>query len=343
MSNENRFVGMDIGQNAIRVVDLSATREGFKVESLHIAKTKTEFTEDGSVVDYGELVGAIKSLTEHANYPNRPVVVALKGPAVIAKRLSVFVGNIDDFDEQFRWIVDQYAYIDQEDMAVDYKLIGASERYGYIDVVLIASKRDVLQDFISVTDGANIKLGAVEPEILALERMYKVLNLQQKGVDAILHVGVLGSLIMFMKNGAFMFCKSIELGGKHFTDMLQSEMGLSYEDAEKYKFDPTSHAEPAKVFDELKRYSTYQYNVSVDKAVKFYQLLGGTEPSRFIMSGAASQTAGLAESLSEKYNVDVEFMDPWGKFELAEGITVDPSERYTYNIALGLALYDIVW
>ncbi len=340
--NIKLFMGMDIGYNSIRVADLSTTNDGYILEYLHESEIKTEFTENGSVVDYGTLVQELKKIVNTPKFPNTQVAVAIKGPAIITKRVSVNVDNYDEFNEQFRWIVDQYAYVDQEAMAIDYKLLGASERYGYADVMIIASKRDVLQDFLSVTAAANIKLSAVEPEVLALERMYKVLHLDTTGVDAIVHVGVLGTLVVFMRHGTFMFCKPIMRGGMHFTKTLQEDFDLTIEDAERYKLNPDSFSEPTKFRDALNRCIAYDYGVELDRVFTFYKLLGGSEPSKIILSGAASQTLGLREYLEEKYSVPVNYMDPWVKVELAEGINIPEHKKYTYNIALGLALSGVV-
>lgn len=345
MSNDELHVGLDIGANAVKAVLLGVNKNGFILEQARISKLANSSIENGMIMDYGELVRGITDVMRNDIFKTDRVSIALKGPSVVVRRVAVYTDNRDELSETFLWSVNQYGDIDPEEMSVDFEVLGGAELFNSADVLFTAAKKDVITDFVSVLESSKTVPAVVEAEALSLVRLYRGLNYPKKDTTMLIHVGYVGSLVIFIKDGRFDFCKEINCGGKSFSDMIKHDLGVDDKEAERIKIDPNLYDDPKAVMDIINRVVTIEYLLETDSVYKFYTLKNGQPPARIFLSGGASETAGLKEALTAKYSVPVDYLNPWKNVALAPEYEdfFNTDNRYTYNVALGLAMHGHVF
>lgn len=341
MANEEFHVGLDIGANAVKAVLLSKSKSGFVLEEARMSKLSYSAVENGKIMDFGELVHGIIDVMRNNIFGTNKVNIALKGPSVVVRRVSVYTDSREELYESFLWVVNQYGDIDPEEMSVDFEILGGAETFNSADILFTAAKKDVIIDFVSVLESSNVKPAAIEAEALSIVRLYRGLDYPKSDTTMIIHAGYVGSLIIFIKDGKFNFCKEIACGGKAVTDIIKHDLNVDDQEAEKIKLDPNVYNDPKAVTDIINRAITIEFVLATDSVYKFYTLKNGKPPERIFLSGGASETFGLKEALSAKYSVPVDFLNPWKSIEV-KGEYVDffnTDNRFSYNVALGLAMH----
>ncbi len=137
--SDKYHIGLDIGANTIKAVSLSPTKTGFVVDRFRNNTFEGVVTENGIINDYGELVNRILE-TIDASFPVRTVAVALKGPSVLVRKMLVNNDSLGDLKE-FRWIADQYACVEPEEMCMDFETLPSQDLYNHTSIVMTAAKK----------------------------------------------------------------------------------------------------------------------------------------------------------------------------------------------------------
>ena len=341
--SDNFHIGLDIGANSIKAVKVASTKTGFFVDKFKHTDFSDVVTENGAVMDYGELVKRLNDLID-VSFGTKEVAIALKGPSVLVRKMLVNNDSLGDIGE-FRWIADQYAYVEPEEMSIAFETLPSQDLYNHTSIVMTAAKKDTITDFVSVMESASLIPKVIESEAMAIVRLYRTLyNKNTVDIHMILHVGYVGSFIILTKNGMFDYCRELSRGGKYCTELIMHDLEVDEATAEEIKIDPEKHSNPDKVIETLERIFDIEFIQEVEYVLKFYLLRGGSLPDKIYLSGGACQTIGLEKALREKYKVSVEYIDPWDKITMEESVgSVTELGRYTYNVALGLALHGYVY
>ncbi len=113
-----------------------------------------------------------------------------------------------------------------------------------------------------------------------------------------------------------LFSRDITVGGSQFTDVLQRNLGLSFQEAEAVKrgaTEPVDGVEEKSIVP-LMNDVTEIVALEIQKTFDFYRAT--TEDSeivvqKILISGGGSKLAGLAEELSKRLELPVEILDPF--------------------------------
>lgn len=340
---ESSHIGIDIGTNVIKAVLLGVTKTGFVVEKLRVVDYDNKVTENGAIMDYGELVHRLVEIID-SSFPTKDVAIALKGPSVLVRKMLVNNDSLGELGE-FRWIADQYAYVDPEEMCIDFEALPSQDLYNHTSIIMTAANKDVVTDFVSVIESARLVPRIIEPEAMSIARLYRTLHKNSAAkVNMVIHVGHIGSYVIFMKNGFFDFSREVSRGGKYFIEMIRHDLDVDEETAENIKNHPLEYEDQEKLTSVFERIFGIEYVKEIDYVVKFYMLRGGSLPDNIYLSGVDCQIPGLEKALREKYTVPVEFLDPWKVISLPDKVgRIKPEDRYSYSVVLGLALHGQVF
>jgi type IV pilus assembly protein PilM len=117
------------------------------------------------------------------------------------------------------------------------------------------------------------------------------------------------------------FTRDITVGGSQFTDILQRNLGLSFQQAEAVKrgvVDPASGMDE-KAIEPLMNNVTEMVAMEIQKTFDFYRATSeetGVKVQKILISGGGSKLAGLAEELSNKLELPVEVLDPFRQIKV---------------------------
>ena len=88
LTPKRQLVGLDIGSSGIKLVQLKENRGRYVLQKFGFKPLEPEVIVDGTVMDEGQVVSAIKALFDELNVKVKQVAVSISGHAVIIKKIS---------------------------------------------------------------------------------------------------------------------------------------------------------------------------------------------------------------------------------------------------------------
>ncbi|MGA1861828.1 type IV pilus assembly protein PilM [Deferribacter thermophilus] len=339
MFKKRNVIGIDIGSNSVKILELRSKKGGFEVAKAVIEELPEDSISEGSIVDYGEVINTVVSAFKKGKFSHKYVGVALKGNDVIAKRLQVNVPDIKNFDETFRWDAEQYIQMKMEDVNIDYEILEYNEDIGQAEVILAVARKDLISDYASVVESAKLKLSLVDLEIFSLINCFEMNYGREGGVNLIANIGHTTTLLVYVKNGLYEFSRTIDFGVKECIEEIQKKHGLIYEDARIKLMDKESLE-----FDEELQSNVEQFNEKLANEIKnsmnyFYTTTQQVVDKIYICGGGANlyKVKEIIEKITE---VETSMFNPFANFDISKQVDQEilSNNIYQFNVACGLSI-----
>jgi type IV pilus assembly protein PilM len=319
-------VALDIGSSFIKLVRLKAAKGGYHLDKFGMVPLPPEVIVEGAVMDAGRVVEAIKELLNSQQVKTKEVVLSVSGSSVIIKRISVADMTDEELSESIKWEAEQYIPFSIDDVNVDFQKLGPGAQEGQADVLLVAVKKDKINDYINLVKEAGLDPVVLDVDAFALANMYELNYDLEAGITALLNIGASVMNINILKDGMSIFTRDVTVGGNRYTEALQREFGLSYEDAEKVKrgeaVEGASHEQTAEVMASVTEDIVGETQRSLDF---FRSTTGSDQVSRVLVSGGCARISNFTTVLAQRIEIPVEITNPF------KNIQVDPKR---FNAAL---------
>lgn len=336
-------VALDIGSNSIKLVQMKQTKKGWELVKLGIAGLPPEAIVDGSIIDSMTVANTLRELVREHNVKVKDTASSLTGHSVIIKKVSFPAMTEDELAESIQWEAEQYIPFPITDVNIDFQILGAdTEGRGQMDVMLVAVKKDVINDYNNVLKEAGLNPVVIDVDSFALENMMEINYPVTPGENiAMVNIGATVTSISVLFGGMTIFTRSIPMGGNQFTEEIQREFNVSFQDAEDLK---TGKKEPAAdasdlphALDAVSTNLTFEIKRSLDFFLGGSQ---GADVSKIYLCGGGSKVAGLKELMQEKTGIPVEMADPFKNIDMR--IKNADEERLKelapfFGVAVGLA------
>jgi type IV pilus assembly protein PilM len=146
--------------------------------------------------------------------------------------------------------------------------------------------------------------------------------------------------INITKGGMPLFVRDVSVGGNQYTDILQKELQLNFQEAEDLKLGRSGGGE-AEMVQPLLESITDMLIMEVQKTFDFFRETYPTERiTQILLSGGTSNMSGLAARLEETFKYPTQVLNPFKTISVApkvEGAKVR-SLGPALAVAVGLAL-----
>lgn len=308
------MVGLDIGSNSVKIIQLASSKKGWKLVNLGMTQLPPEAIVDGAIIDSMTVISAVKELVAQQGIKIKNCVSALTGHSVIIKKVNLPVMTEAELAESIQWEAEQYIPFPIADVNIDFQILGAdTEGRGQMEVMLVAVKKDVINDYANVIKEAGLTPVIVDVDSFALENMFEVNYAVAPGENiAIVSIGATIASINILRSGVTVFTRAIPLGGNQFTEEIQKAFGISFKDAETLKLGGEVSGVEAGGVDEIIGRVSANIAVEVKRSIDFF--LGGA-PGMFIskiyLSGGCTKTKGLSAVIQERTAIPVEMLNPF--------------------------------
>jgi type IV pilus assembly protein PilM len=309
------LVGVDIGSSAVKAVELKPGGRGgeYHLVKLGLEPLPPEAIVDGAIMDSGAVIDAIQRLFSANKIKTNEVATSVSGNAVIVKKISLPQMTQEELAESIHWEAEQYIPFDIQDVALDYELVEGSGSGGNMDVMLIAVKKDKISDYTSAISQAGKTANVVDVDVFALQNCYEV----NYGVDpgrvvALLNVGASIMNINIVKGGTSIFNRDIAVGGNQYTDAIQKDLNLSFEQAENLKKGARVEGAARENLGPILQAVSENIALEIQKTFDFFKATSSEDRiDRIFLSGGTSKVQGLQDLLSDRFEAGVEIMNPF--------------------------------
>ncbi|HEY6012328.1 MAG TPA: type IV pilus assembly protein PilM [Nitrospirota bacterium] len=312
-------VALDIGSTFIKLVQLKGSGKGYQLVKFGMVPLPPEVIVEGAVMDAGRVVDAIKELLKSQKVTTKQVAISVSGSSVIIKRVSVADMSDEELAESIKWEAEQYIPFSIDDVNVDFQKLGPGAQEGQADVLLVAVKKDKINDYVNLAKEAGLEPVVMDVDAFALANMYELNYTLEGGVTALLNIGASVMNINILKDGASIFTRDITVGGNRYTEALQRDFGLSYEDAEKVKRGEDVEGADHEQLSAAMAAVTEDIVSETQRSFDFFRSTTGSEQvSRVLVSGGCARIGNFTSMLSERLELPVEVANPF------KNIKVDP-------------------
>ena len=315
------IIGLDIGSRYIKIVQLKEVKTGYQLERLGIAPLLPELIVDGSILDSPRVVEAIKGLISEKNIKVKDTALAVTGhSSVIIKRIAMPKMTEEELGESIKFEAEQYVPFDIEDVNLDFQILGQREDQDQMDVLIVAVKKDKINEYVSVVLESGLSPVIVDVDAFALENMYEI-NYEITADEnvALVNIGASTINLNIIKGGVSIFTRDSSVGSNLHTEALQKEFNISYDDAERLKqgeaIEGVSQEDVASIL------ISASEDIISEISRSFDYFKGATSQEKIheiIISGGSALIKDFVPMLSERAGINVKIIEPFKNIHIPD-------------------------
>jgi type IV pilus assembly protein PilM len=356
---KNQLVGLDIGSHAIKLVEIEDSKKGRILKNFGIIGLPQDAIVEGAIKEMEIVSSAIKTLYKNMKIKNKNVVTSISGYSVIVKKISIQKRGEAELDASIQDEAEQYIPFDINDVNLDYEILtppgneeaekkgeGDKGDKGLMDVMLVAAKKDIVEDYVSLLHLTGLSPAILDVDAFALQNAFELSAESISGCYALVNVGAEELGINAIKNGVSIFTRDSSYGGYQINEAIMSKFDVSYEEAEKIKLGGTKIDQKDK--GALEEIFTSVISGWVNEIKRALDFLATTYPDetieKIVISGGSCRFPGFQKYLELETEIPVIELNPFGNLQVNDK-AFDP-KYLTYMapqaaIAVGLALRSI--
>lgn len=342
------LAGIDIGASAIKLVQLAGDRTSgtYAVECCAWTPTPRGAIKDGAIVDVDAIAAAIRRLLRSSHSNAKRVALAIPASAVISRELTLPADLSErEMEVQVEFEANQYVPFAADQVNLDFCVLGPSKSSAHdVDLLMVASRREKVEDLQSVADEVGVVLEVVDVDALAAQRALAHVDGGQGTADgdgprvALLDMNAASTVLRVLQGDKLLHERELLIGGHNLTQDLARHYSLSEEEAETRKCQGDLPADYATVV--LAPFLA-QAAQEVNNAIQlFFTRTSYRSIDKIWLAGGSAIPAGLASAVQAASGFDCQVVYPFAGMpvgeELAAGTFAREAPRYL--TACGLAM-----
>ncbi len=313
---QNAVLGLDISTAAVKLLELNKIGTRYRVESYAVAPLPQDAFVDKNIANAEVIADAIKNAVKQSGTKLKQACVAVSGSTVMSKVITVPVTlSESDIEDHVMDEATQYVPYALDEVSLDFEVQRVNEANPeLLDVLLVASRKENVNDRVDVLSKAGLKAKIVDVEAFAMENAFGLVTDQIEGSSsgrtfAIADVGATMTTLTVIHDGHTVYTREQGFGGKQLTEEIQRRYGFSYEEAglakkrgglpERYGVDVLDPFKKA-MAQQISRAMQFFISSSANRGVESIILAGGCAS----IPGAASiveQTLGMTTYLANPF------------------------------------------
>lgn len=337
---KKQVVGCDIGSSAIKIVELRPLKNGeFQLLHSAAAELSPEAIVDGAIMDSSLVVDALSRLIAENGIKNQSFGGSLSGHSVIIKKIQLPAMSEAELTESIQWEAEQYIPFDINDVNLDYEVLDDSGA-DTMDVLLVAVKKDRIADFTSVVTQAGKEPVLVDVDVFSLQNAFEANYGHSDETVALVNVGASVMNINVLHAGSSIFWRDVAFGGNQYTEAIQRELNLPREDAERLKLGERVGEHSLQSILGVLNSVSEDLAAELQKTIDFFVATSSVDQlDRVVLAGGSAQVLNLDEVLRERFQVEVEIMNPFRSIRYSES-DFDPEwiNRHAPSMAIAVGL-----
>jgi type IV pilus assembly protein PilM len=338
------MIGLDISSSAVKLVELSRSGDGYKVEAYRVLPLPANTVVEKNIADLDALSETIESVVKRSGTKLKDTIAAVSGSSVITKEIELPAGLTElQMEMQIEVEADQYIPYPMEEVAFDFDVIGPLENNpDLVKVLLAACRQENVEHRRQALEMAGLQPKVIDVEGFAVERAYKLMEdqLDQVGdqVVAIADIGATMFTFTVLVDGKTIYSREQLFGGKQLTEEIQRRYGLSWEEAGEAKrkggLPEDYESEVLAPFKE----SLIQH---ITRSLQFfYSSSHFNYVDQLFLAGGVSALEGLVDEVEQAIGLPTAVANPLANMQLSKSINASAiaNDAPALLLAVGLAM-----
>ncbi len=336
---KDAVVGVDISATAIKLIELEKKKSGYRLKAFANIPLPRDAIVENTVIDSIAVSQALLDAVEESGTKVKNVAIAVSGNALIIKTIQVPTTTEFELEAQISFEADQHVPFDIEDVYSDFQILGVNEDDPEVmDVVLVACKREVVDDYQLVLSEAGLITTCVDCAVFAIENAAEELGLldvssieldaaealdsdsEEGGAVALVNIGANIINVNILCNGKMMFVRDQFYGGQNLTELIQKAHAISFSAAEEMKKQSIAMVDSnviAEFYDNL--------GSEISRSLDFYSANNTEDPVQSIMlSGGCALLPNIDLELYNRLGIEVRIFNPFEYIEVSpQGLDIE--------------------
>lgn len=315
------LIGVDIGSTSIKLVKLKPGKGGYVIDQVGIVPLPPEAIVDNTLMDTSAVVDALKTVFSSLGIDkDKDVCSSVSGNSVIIRKIALPTMSAEDLENEIQWEAEQYIPFDINDVNLDFQMLEPDENDpSRMFVFLVASKKDIVNDYQAVFAEAGLKLLVVDVDVFAVQNSFEMnygANFDE--VYALVNIGASMMNMNVIKGGFSLFTRDVQMGGGLYTEEIQKRMAVSTIEAEKMKMSIAGGVSPDLV--EAIEKVNETISLEIRRSLDFYNS-NAVEGriAKIFLSGGGAKSHGLMTAVENRLALPVELFNPFMQVGYDEG------------------------
>lgn len=338
----NRSVAaLDIGANSLKFVRLDRHSDGFTLSAAGIREMPPEAFVSHEIKDRDAIILNIQSLLDQCDPRTTDVVVSIAGHGVITDKFEVDFKTGSEAEQAILFEAEQRSPFDVDDVTMDYHILRADQDRGKMEVLLVAARREFMQEFLHLIEDAGLKTNMVDTDAFAVLNSYAInYDIDPERVTALVNIGFDTTNVIFLKDGVYHSTRDVSAGGRMIYEAIQREFRLNQELASKVLKGELESTVDQDMLRATVRSAAEELLTGMEVAFSYFRTLAKTDAVDWIvLSGGGAMIPYLPESVQNKLGIPIEIANPLRNIEYDPELFggIDP-EKIAPLLAVGIGL-----
>lgn len=324
MASKKPLIGLDIGTNGIKFCQLKQGKRNYQLVNFGLALLPPETIVDGALIATDTIVDTLRELFEAHRVRGKEVAISVSGHSVIIRKIALPQMTQDELQESIQWEAEQYIPFDMNDVYLDVEILSPqSAANNMMEVLLVAAKKDMVSDYLEVVQEAGLTPRVVDVDCFAVQNQFEMnYELPLTETIVLINIGSSVSNINVISRGVTTFTRDISpLGGNIYTEEIQKQLDVSYEEAEILKAGGELGADADAVVPQEVERVIHMVSEGVaseiQRSLDFYMATSADNNlSRIYLSGGTAKIPSLYRTIEQKLGVPVEIVNPFKNIEV---------------------------
>lgn len=339
LKSVGEFFALDIGTKAVRVVQLSGSKDKWTLAHYGYASADEKITTASDEESRRRLGEVIMTAVGQSGIKTHNVVVGIPSQKSFTTVIDVPTMPDNELRSTIKYQIDKYIPMSIEDAKVDWAQLGQSMHDPNLQEILLASvANEYVEERLDFIESLGLNVIALEPEPIALVR--SLLPAGSKDAAMILDVGELATNLVITYNDAPRLVRTIPTGLSTLIKAAAQNLNVQEDQARQFllKFGLASDRLEGQVYKSVEA-SLEGFISEIIKSIKFFQTRTPNTPvNNVYLAGFASSVPQFGEYISAKTNMPAQHANPWQK------VTVNQTDQQQlaaigaeFSVAVGLA------
>jgi type IV pilus assembly protein PilM len=332
MAKAKNGIGLDIGGNSVKIVELVQTSQGIELENASIVSIKTE---DGRPKEEYAVSALTEAIAPFNKLEKSQLAVSMPGRSVIVRHFKIPFVGANRIKQIIKYEAQQQVPFPLEEVIWDYQILKSDDKAAQeINVALVAVKSGLINDLLIRISDIGISADLIETTSFAVFDCAKFNNVLDNAPIVLIDIGAISTDISVASGEQLVFSRSIHIAGNDITRAIQKERSIGFEDAEKAKLKKEDLNAAVSVLETL--------SSEIHRSISFYmsQVDRKSEFKKVVLTGQTSNLKEIAAFLSNNLKMEVVELNPFSNILISDKRILDIVDQSpnAWSVAIGSAL-----
>ncbi len=350
-------IGIDLGTASIKIVQLKGTPGKYQLIRWSVIPLADSDKPDASPEEKkSSLTNSLRTYRGSGKGIPKNANISVSGNSVIVRYVKFPKLTRKELSKTIKAESEPYIPFNVEEVYIGFHPFRDVTEEGKqkMETVLVAAKKDFVNQRIEILEGAGFKPSVVDVDAFSLETAYEAITdagISSEETAFVINIGHTKTNFVIIEKGVSMVVKDSPVAGISITKAAMKALGVDQKTAERLKLAYgillTQEDKDAAALREDKKEAAGMSDActamakdivtEAKKIIQYYMTQGKDKKiTRGYIVGGAANIKNLAEYMNKELTFPVEKMNPFQKIAGVEGI---PEEyQATLAVAVGLAM-----